>query len=331
MQVAERSTHAVETRALMRAGYRQVPMACHLDIVLKPLSRPELGEIRIDDSVFAIGRTEQPFASYGTEIVNMLSRRHARIFRIDGSVYLADLESRNGTTINRVSVRRAHCILRDGDEICFGGVLSYRVQITPFTRPYGCLTLSFNPKSRDSGLDTIVIAKFPFLVGKAEAAFSNYKGKSEHDRELDYLSRCHAYIYQKGDQVYIEDLSSSNGTFVAGVRLLERAVPLQDGVVVAFGGKHFVYAATIARQSGVEPAHSTAREPLAEHEPLAERKPTAEREPLAERKPLSERKPPAEPEPRVERKPLAERKPLSERKPPAEPEPRAERTPLADR
>ena len=32
-----------------------------LDIVLKPLSRPELGEIRIDGSMFAVGRTEPPF------------------------------------------------------------------------------------------------------------------------------------------------------------------------------------------------------------------------------------------------------------------------------
>ncbi len=81
MQVADRSSIAVENHALMLGGRQTGAEACHLDIVLKPLSRPELGEIRIDDAVFAIGRTEQPFASYGNDIVNMLSRRHARIFR----------------------------------------------------------------------------------------------------------------------------------------------------------------------------------------------------------------------------------------------------------
>src|SRR5205823_8726780 len=103
--------------------------APELDVVLKPLSRPGQGEIRIEISVFAVGRTEPAFASHGDDILVMLSRRHARIFREGGSVYVADLESRNGTTVNRTRVAKAPCRLRDGDEICFGGVLSYRVEI----------------------------------------------------------------------------------------------------------------------------------------------------------------------------------------------------------
>ena len=254
MQVAERWGSAVEIDATMWAGVRQAPLVCDLDVVLKPLSRPELGEIRIDEAVFAIGRTERPFASYGNEILNMLSRRHARIFREEGFVYLADLESRNGTTVNRVGVGHAPCQLRDGDEICFGGALSYRVQLTPRTRPKVSLTLALTPQSGDSGLDTIVITKFPFLVSKTDATFSNYKSQREHCRELGFLSRRHAYIYPKGGEAYIEDLGSSNGTFVDDERLLENAVPLQDGAVVAFGGKHFVYRVRITRESGVEPA-----------------------------------------------------------------------------
>ena len=269
MRVADRSASAAEIHAQMWAGFRQSSLVRHPEVVLKPLSRPDLGEIRIDDAVFAIGRTEQPFASYGNDIVNMLSRRHARIFRKDGFVYLADLESRNGTTVNRVGVGRAHCKLRDGDEICFGGALSYRVQITPHTRPEGSLTLTLTPESGDSRLDTIVIEKFPFLVSKTSATFSQYRSNSEHGRELDYLSRRHAYIHQRGSQAYIEDLGSSNGTFVNGLRLRQHAVPLQDGVVVAFGGKHFVYQVSITRQAGVEPAHSGARKPAAERKPDA--------------------------------------------------------------
>src|ERR1700738_1391667 len=263
MQVADRSESAGKIDATMWAGVKQAPLVRHLDVVRSPFSRPELGEIRIDDDVFAIGRTEQPFSSYGSDILNMLSRRHARIFREDGFVYLADLESRNGTTVNCVGVGHAPCQLRDGDEICFGGALSYRVQITPRTGPErSSLTLTLTPKSGDSGLDTIVITKFPFLVSKTDATFSNYKSKGEHGRELGYLSRRHAYIYPKGGQAYIEDLGSSNGTRIDGVRLSEHAVPLQDGVVVSFGGKHFVYRVTITRESGVEPANRDARKPL---------------------------------------------------------------------
>jgi pSer/pThr/pTyr-binding forkhead associated (FHA) protein len=231
-----------------------MPSVRQLDVVLKPLARPELAEIRVDDALFAIGRAEAPFASYGSNVVNMLSRRHACIFRKDGLVYLADLESRNGTSVNHVGVGRAPCELRDGDEICFADTLSYRVQITPRGGAESSLTLTLTPESTE-GLDAISITQFPFLVSKTEPTFSRYKSKSQHSRQLGYLSRRQAYIYQKGDQVYIEDLGSGNGTFIDGVRL-ERAVPLQAGVVVGFGGQHFAYRVSITRAPGAELTHA---------------------------------------------------------------------------
>src|SRR6516164_4940033 len=264
MQVGNRSATVVEIYRQLWAGPREAPAVHHLDVVLKPLSRPELGEIRIEDTALAIGRAEQPFASYGSDVVNMLSRRHARIFHKDGFVYLADLESRNGTTVNRVRVGRAHCKVQDGDEICFAGTLSYRVQITTRTRPEGSMRLTLTPKSGSSRLETIVIERFPFLVSKTDATFSQYRSHSEDGRELDYLARRHAYIHQKRGLAYIEDLGSSNGTFVDGLRLPKSAVPLQDRAVVAFGGRHFVYEVSITRQSAVEPAGRAARQPPVE-------------------------------------------------------------------
>jgi len=270
MPVADRSASGLENDETRWAGARQVPSILQLDVVLKPLSRPELGEIRIADAVFSIGRTEKPFTSYGSDILAMLSRQHARIFRENGFVYLWDLESRNGTTVNRVGLGHTPCQLRDGDEICFGGALSYRTQITPRAlrcRPEGGLTLTLTPKTGDSGLDPIVVTKFPFLVSKIDAIFFHYKGKSEHSRELSYLSRRHAYIFQKGSQAYIKDLASGNGTFVDGLRLLKHAAPLHDGAVVAFGGEHFVYRVNITQESGGEPASGGGRKPEAESAP----------------------------------------------------------------
>ena len=232
-----------------------------LDIVLKPLSRPELGEIRLDGSMFAVGRTEPPFASYAHDILEMLSRRHARIFCEEGIVYLADLESRNGTTVNRAAIAQTPCRLSDGDEVCFGGVLSYRVEIAPRAgsakRTAEGFSLTLTPASTGTDLQPIVITRFPFLVSKNDAAFSRYH--NEHGRQLSFLSRRHAHIFRKDGGACIEDLDSSNGTFVDGLRLQEHAVPLEDGMLLAFGGDHFTYRVSISKESGADPTHPGAR------------------------------------------------------------------------
>ncbi len=234
-----------------------------IDVVLEPLSRPELGEIRID-GVLAVGRNEPPFATCGDDVLVMLSRRHARVFCEDGAVYVADLESRNGTTVNRAAVGRQPCRLRDGDEIGFGGVLSMRVRITPRAakaRSASAFTLTLTPERSTPGFDAIVVTRFPFLVGKADPAFARAPGGG---LQLGYLSRRHAHIFLKSGQAWIEDLASTNGTFVDGVRLQEHAVPLHDGELVAFGGDHYTY------RVGIEKAPAPAAvQPQAIGEPQA--------------------------------------------------------------
>jgi len=231
-----------------------------VDVVLKPLSRPDLGDIRVN-GVFAIGRTEQPFASYPADVLVMLSRRQARIFSENGQVYVADLESRNGTTVNRHGVGQTPCRLNDGDEVCFGGVLSYRVQIAAratAARPDG-LVLTLTPQSGASGLEPIIVPRLPFLIGKADPAFARYQ--REQPRQVSFLSRRHAHIFRKDGRVHIEDLESTNGTFVDGIRLQEHAVPLEDGMLVAFGGEHFTYRVGIQQGSEIEQAAAGAGSP----------------------------------------------------------------------
>mgnify|MGYP003575229349 FL=1 len=221
------------------------------DILLKPVSHPELGEIRIEDDLFAIGRTEPPFASYPPEVIADLSRRHARIFYEVGSAYLADLDSKNGTTVNGKDVRQQITRLRNGDEIRFGRSLAYRVQLAERKEARAgaerLASLTLEPEHPGTDLLPIVINRFPFLVGKADAAFARYK--TRYPEEVTYLSRRHAHIFLKGGFPWLEDLGSVNGTFVDGKRLEEHAVPLGDGSVVAFGGHHFVYRASLQKET----------------------------------------------------------------------------------
>jgi len=229
------------------AGNSQAAMAAaaaqRVAIVLEPLTRPELGPVAIDDSLFAIGRTEQPFAGYPPDLVGDLSRRHARIFTENGGAWLADLDSKNGTTVNGKPVRDSIVRLRDGDEIDFAHVLAYRVRlqaaVAPATPPARLSGLSLTPERPELGLETIVVTSFPFLISKVDDTFARYRDKEPH--QVGYLSRRHAHIFLKGGQPWIEDLGSTNGTFIGAVRLDEHAHALEDGDVLAFGGHHFVY------------------------------------------------------------------------------------------
>jgi pSer/pThr/pTyr-binding forkhead associated (FHA) protein len=233
------------------------------DVVLWPISHPELGEIRIADDLFAIGRAEPPFDAYDAGIVGTLSRRHARIFVEDGAAYVADLESSNGTAVNGVVVREKPARLGNADELRLGGALTYRVQLVPRTRaPRGVerlLSLTLTPVRGDSGLQPIVLGQFPFLIGKSDSTFSRYQDR--HPHQVGYISRRHAHIFVRGATPFLEDLGSRNGTFVDGRRLAEHAVALEDGAVVGFGGNHFLYQVRLERS--VDAANDTQEDPIA--------------------------------------------------------------------
>lgn len=259
----------------------QEPAACEAPgscaLLLEPLSHPELGEIRIVDNLFAVGREEAPFDAYPRELTATLSRRHARIFCEGGEIHVADLGSRNGTTVNGTDIRGKTRRLMDGDEIRFGQELAYRVRLgrvveapAPGAR-LAALTLS--PEHAGLGLQTIVVTEFPFLIGKFEPEFARYR--DAHAAQLAYLSRRHAHIFLRRGMPWIEDLGSTNGSTVDGERLRERAVPLANGTRLAFGGNHFAYIAGLQREpvaadptqtGNVQPAPSPAAAPFSDPE-----------------------------------------------------------------
>ncbi|MEA3411590.1 MAG: FHA domain-containing protein [Pseudomonadota bacterium] len=224
-----------------------------MQVRLKPVSNPELGDIIISDSLFPVGRDEVPFAAYSANSVRCLSRRHARLFSENGGFYVADLGSTNGTTVNGEAVAERPARLRQGDEICFGQHLSYRVdfpaapQVDASGEPP--VHLSLVPVD-PAVIETIAVHRFPFLVSKADDTFSRYA--PGHGAEVNYLSRRHAHLFLKEGTPYIEDLGSTNGTWVNGVRLDEHARALGEGDALAFGGDFFHYRVRLGPQTGTE-------------------------------------------------------------------------------
>jgi pSer/pThr/pTyr-binding forkhead associated (FHA) protein len=256
--------------AEMRATLNQ-----EFDVVLVPVSDPALGVIRIRESLFAIGRSEAPFAAYPRERVARLSRRHARIFSEHGAVYVADLDSKNGTSVNGVAVRESPSRVRAGDELCFGGELAYRVGIEPRAFDAAAalaaqqVSVTLIPERSDLGLESIDVEAFPFLVSKTDPLFSRYKERFPH--QVNYISRRHAHLFLRGGEPHVEDLGSTNGTFVGGKRLDESALALRDGDVLGFGSDHFVYRVRVHKAPPIEPtvthlmAHQASRDAQAHH------------------------------------------------------------------
>ncbi len=232
-------------------------------VVLKSKSHSELEDIKIETQLFAVGRHETPFSTYQNDIVATLSRRHARIFEENGVIYVADLGSRNGTRVNGHSVQEQPVRLSNGDELWFGKELVYAVDIesTPDASATQVAPTAFNqltlePLDPQSGLDAVVVSRFPFLISKNDEVFAPYKERFAD--EVNFISRRHAHIFTQQGDVYVEDLGSTNGTFVSGVRLDERAKLLRDGDTLAFGGDHFVYQVRFAKAT-----QATAEEPAA--------------------------------------------------------------------
>ncbi len=107
------------------------------------------------------------------------------------------------------------------------------------------MAVTLVPERGDVGLQPLHVDGFPYLISKADDAFARYR--DSYPQQVNYLSRRHAHVYLKGGVPFVEDLGSTNGTFVNGKRLADHGVPLDDGDLIAFGGNHFVYQAQVQR------------------------------------------------------------------------------------
>ncbi len=216
-----------------------------MQLILRPVSDARLKEIIVTDSRFAIGRNEAHFEDYDSATIAKLSRQHARIFERDDGVFIADLNSSNGTTVNGQAVEGEPVQLNLNDEVQFGGLL-YRVEHVGRggTRSVADQSptdakIVLTPASGNGALDPIVVSRFPFLVSRYSNVFSRYKETAPD--QLSLISKNHAKIFLRQNTVYVEDLGSTNGTYVSGEQLTDQPMRLANNDVVAFGGDHFTY------------------------------------------------------------------------------------------
>jgi ABC-type multidrug transport system ATPase subunit len=154
----------------------------------------------------------------------VVSGHHARLWCKTGAALLEDLGSTNGTAIGNPG-RKIQCSpLQPHEQVFFG---SFRV---PAARLWpGRLTLGEQAHTElNFRGDTL-------LLGRA----------ADCDQVLDFpmVSWHHARLTRSGMQVWVEDLGSTNGTFINGQRIQAR-VAVQPGDVISLGSYTFRLNAT---------------------------------------------------------------------------------------
>jgi uncharacterized membrane protein YdfJ with MMPL/SSD domain/pSer/pThr/pTyr-binding forkhead associated (FHA) protein len=197
---------------------------------IKVIAGPAAGRaVELSEGAFVIGRSELGDGSLGGD--PELSRRHARVFERDGRLLVEDLGSSNGTLVNGRPVE-GPTEIGPGDVIDLG---STRLEVVPPATPpspaagppAGAPGSVLEVASGPAAGSRLPLGAEPLVVGRAEPGEGALGGDPE-------LSRRHAQFATIGGRLTVEDLDSTNGTFVNGHRVAYPTV-LQPGDAVELG------------------------------------------------------------------------------------------------
>src|SRR5271154_3335098 len=150
----------------------------------------------------------------------IISWEHARILRVNGDLVLEDLNSRNGTALNHVQNKISRCVIQPQDDVYFG---SLKVPVSRLLGEQGTAIGA-------AAFRQVPVREEVLLLGRDPGC----------DQPLDdpLVSWHHARITKSGTALYVEDLSSLNGTFVDGVRVSGK-VEVKVGQEIELGKFHF--------------------------------------------------------------------------------------------
>jgi pSer/pThr/pTyr-binding forkhead associated (FHA) protein len=197
-------------------------------------------QFRCDRSVVNLGKAEQNevglFGDHG------VVARHACIERNGQEFVLKDLSRREGTYLNGAGIDRES--LQDGDLIQIG---SYGLRFHSRLMPAGYRSVA-RRMERPGAARPIVSRSTASLTDLAGNHIVLPEGRATrlgraHDNDViladNRASQYHATITAASGRFFIRDLGSTNGTFVDGARVIERA--LSDGNQIKLGDTCFTF------------------------------------------------------------------------------------------
>lgn len=176
-----------------------------------------------------------------------VSRRHAKISLVGGEATIEDLGSSNGTKVAGVALAAGEKkALTGGETVSFGG---YEFVFTLPGGPSAGATQTFSAnKTQAMGTAPRADGAVARLVGSDGTSHAlkpggNVFGRRDgHDVVIPdgYVSGKHGLVEIDGDEAFVTDLGSTNGTVVAGVKIAPNVrTKLRDGDEIRLGSLTF--------------------------------------------------------------------------------------------
>jgi ABC-type multidrug transport system ATPase subunit/pSer/pThr/pTyr-binding forkhead associated (FHA) protein len=158
------------------------------------------------------------------ETLGFVSSRHAEILETDAGFVIRDLNSTNGTLLNNQPLEPDHLYLLGNEAIIRLGDDEYGVSVG----------MTFiHPASQARGLDGFLQSAPATEIAKVEQVLIGRLPNCDLVLDHPEVSRKHALVRRRGDRYLLEDLDSSNGTYLNDKPI--KQAELQEGDLIQIG------------------------------------------------------------------------------------------------
>jgi pSer/pThr/pTyr-binding forkhead associated (FHA) protein len=183
-------------------------------------------EYSFEDGEFVIGRSQSCDIVLAADNV---SRRHARLFTVEGRCYIEDLNAANGVWLNGKRIYNVTELPRSA-QVRIGDFFLH-IEGAAFSHPMGPATYARLIPMHGSAGGPFELNRPTTLVGRGKDCAIVI-----HDASV---SRIHSKLTLDAGRVVVEDLRSSNGTWVNDRRV--DSIELRHGDRLRFGTVGFQY------------------------------------------------------------------------------------------
>ncbi len=184
-------------------------------------------EYSFEDGEFVVGRSQSCDIVLAADNV---SRRHSRLYTVEGRCYIEDLSSANGAWLNGKRIHNVAELPRSA-QVRIGDFFLH-IEGAAFARPLGSAVFARLMPLHGSVGEVTELNRATMLVGRGKDCSIIVSDPS--------VSRIHSkFTRDPAGRVVLEDLRSSNGTYVNERRI--DVCELQHGDRVRFGTVGFVY------------------------------------------------------------------------------------------